>query len=104
MPTHRQYYAAIGNIPRFNEGPKWSEQSHADGRADLKEHQNQVSRHRETVSAREALGADEQWVRPPTPPGYWEIGFPNTQDVELQNDEADRMVAEKEVRIRQEAE
>ena len=78
----------------------------------VKEHQNKVSRHRETVRLiflihSHDFGAnsvsDKQWVRPPTPPGYWQIGFPNTQDVEEQNRKADAMVAEKEAKIRREA-
>lgn len=78
--------------------------------AQVKEHQNKVSRHRETVRLVfdildfEAIRlSDKQWVRPPTPPGYWQIGFPNTQDVEEQNRKADAMVAEKEAKIRREA-
>lgn len=81
--------------------------------AQITEHQNKVSRHRETVRSSHLIidsmnekgrgGADRQWVRPPTPPGYWAIGFPNTQDVEEQNRKADAMVAEKEAKIRREA-
>lgn len=44
-----------------------------------------------------------QWKRPPTPPGYWAIGFPSTQNVAEQNQKADMMVKEKEAQIRREA-
>jgi hypothetical protein len=40
-----------------------------------------------------------QWVRPPTPPGYWSIAFPTTQDVDAQNKKADAMDREKEERM-----
>lgn len=57
-----QYYEAVGPLPRYNAGPAWKDpeprerldRAH-DGdemgmtEAQIKEHQNQVSRHRETV-------------------------------------------------------
>lgn len=46
---------------------------------------------------------NRQWERPPTPPGFWKIGFPTTQDVEEQNKRADEMQREKEEKIRKEA-
>ncbi len=33
----------------------------------------------------------EHWARAETPPGYWNIGFPDTQQVEEMNAEARRM-------------
>ncbi|WWC91750.1 uncharacterized protein L201_006697 [Kwoniella dendrophila CBS 6074] len=88
------YYESVGEVPRYNQGPKWRDETDQiekeEGEA-VREHQNMVSRHRET------------WIRPPTPPGYWKIGFPSTQDVEEQNQQADRMLEEKEERIRKEA-
>jgi hypothetical protein len=44
-----------------------------------------------------------QWRKPPTPPGYWNIGFPSTQAVDEQNAKADAMLAEREAQIRREA-
>ncbi|WWC94927.1 hypothetical protein V866_001779 [Kwoniella sp. B9012] len=94
----KDWYEEIGDIPRFNQAPKWRDdaQMHEDEcnqtvSDQVREHQNMVSRHRET------------WVRPPTPPGYWKIGFPSTQDVREQNEQADKMMKEKEERIRREA-
>lgn len=58
---------------------------------DIEDHQNRVSRHREV------------WRRPPTPPDYWKIGFPTTQDVEKVNRQADEMVARREAEVRREA-
>ncbi|WVW86214.1 hypothetical protein I302_108256 [Kwoniella bestiolae CBS 10118] len=91
----RDWYEVIGDIPRFNQPPKWRDEHEEVVERDqgdyVREHQNMVSRHRET------------WIRPPTPPGYWKIGFPSSQDVREQNREADRMLREKEERIRREA-
>ena len=89
--TDRQYYEAIGPLPRFNEAPKWKDTLSSPTRHGVKEHQQQVSRHREV------------WERPPTPPGYWNIGFPTTQDVAEQNKRADEMAEEKEAKLRLEA-
>ena len=44
-----------------------------------------------------------QWRRPPTPPGYWSIGFPTTQDVKAQNERADEMVKKREAEVRRDA-
>ncbi|KAK4685524.1 hypothetical protein P7C73_g4625, partial [Tremellales sp. Uapishka_1] len=83
------YYEAIGTLPRFNQGPVWKDD--AETHADAKEHQNKVSRHRDT------------WEKAPTPPGYWQIGFPTTQEVAVQNEKADTMDKEKEAKIRRDA-
>lgn len=52
-----QYYAEIGALPRYNAGPAWKDPSESNGHdganmteAQIREHQNKVSRHRETVS------------------------------------------------------
>ncbi|WVQ66943.1 uncharacterized protein L199_005134 [Kwoniella botswanensis] len=94
----KDWYEEIGDIPRFNQAPRWRDdaqnhQSENDQTVSdhVREHQNMVSRHRET------------WMKPPTPPGYWKIGFPSTQDVREQNEQADKMMKEKEERIRREA-
>ncbi|WVR00144.1 hypothetical protein IAU59_007286 [Kwoniella sp. CBS 9459] len=92
----KDYYEAVGELPRFNHGPVWRDEpvsaDEGDRRAEdaVREHQNRVSRHRET------------WTKPPTPPGYWKIGFPSTQDVLEQNEKADQMIAEKEAKLRRE--
>ena len=50
----RQYYEAVGHIPRYNEAPKWNDTAstklgETSLQAEMQEHQNKVSRHRETV-------------------------------------------------------
>ncbi|WRT70182.1 uncharacterized protein IL334_007176 [Kwoniella shivajii] len=88
----RDYYDAVGEIPRYNQAPKWRDGPSVEkdeGEA-VRDHQNMTSRHRET------------WIRPPTPPGFWKIGFPSTQEISEQNEQADQMQREKEERLRRE--
>lgn len=85
-----QYYEAVGPLPRFNQGPAWKRDA-VDEEDDLTEHRNRVSRHRET------------WQRAPTPPDFWKIGFPSTQDVEAMNAKADEMTREREEEVRRQA-
>ena len=106
----QQYYEAVGPLPRYNERPVWKDHSQPQGSQDgdfMQEHQDKVSRHRETVPQALypiTLNTDkyDQWRRPPTPPGFWQIAFPNTQDVEQQNAMADQMMVEREVQVRRE--
>nr|KIR47424.1 hypothetical protein I312_03186 [Cryptococcus bacillisporus CA1280] len=88
------YYEAVGVMPKFHQAPSWKDQEQLgeeDEEQAAREHLNKVSRHR------------EDWVKPPTPPGYWQIGFPTTQEVEEQNRKADEMARERDERIRKEA-
>ena len=54
----QQYYEAIGDLPRFNQGPKWNDgpgmpsgagSSDIGGNDAVHDHQQLVSRHREVV-------------------------------------------------------
>lgn len=88
------YYEAVGVMPKFHRAPTWKDQEQIEeenGEQAVREHLNKVSRHR------------EDWVKPPTPPGYWKIGFPTTQEVEEQNRKADEMARERDEKIRKEA-
>ena len=58
---------------------------------DIAEHKQAISRHR------------AQWQGGKAPPGYWMIGFPDTQEVAKINAEADEMRREKEKQVRREA-
>ncbi|WVO14224.1 hypothetical protein L204_101856 [Cryptococcus depauperatus] len=90
----KDYYDAVGVMPRFNTGPEWrgtSDCPEKDEHEGIKQHRDKISRHRET------------WIKPPTPPGYWQIGFPTTQEVEEQNRKADEMAEDKKEQIRREA-
>ena len=59
--------------------------------ADIDAHQKAISRHRQT------------WARAKTPPGYWEIGFPNTQEVGYINNRAKEMEKKKKMEIENES-
>jgi hypothetical protein len=43
------------------------------------------------------------WERPKTPPNYWDIGFPTTQEVGDINERAEQMHQEKVLEIEREA-
>ena len=57
-----------------------------DAQADVAAHKKQISRHR------------HRWEAPQTPPGYWDIAFPDTQEVAEINRRADAMHAQKRAR------
>ena len=58
----------------------------------IESHNKAVSRHRHA------------WARATTPPGYWDIGFPNTQAVGNINEKAKEMHKKKKAEIDKEAE
>jgi hypothetical protein len=57
-----------------------------------------VSAHRQAVSRHRA-----QWERAPTPPGYWDIGFPDTQAVKQINERAAELHLRKRKAVAKEA-
>ncbi|CDO70073.1 hypothetical protein BN946_scf184601.g26 [Trametes cinnabarina] len=103
----RDYYEAIGPLPAPAKGPVWrsprstpSKRRRVDSFEDdddevaaaaIEEHKQAISRHR------------EHWPRAKTPPRYWNIEFPTTQQVEEMNAEAARMHEEKRQMIAREA-
>lgn len=126
--TRSQYYKAVGKLPPGPQPPLWRS-PHAtpmkatspgrrhladassvpnsprkrrvrdeDGDEDADEdtaaiaaHVQQISRHR------------QQWERPKTPPGYWEIAFPDTQEAAAINAQAREMHKQKRARVEEEA-
>lgn len=54
-------------------------------------HKQEISRHR------------QQWERASTPPGYWNIGFPDTQEADAINERAREMHERKRARVENEA-
>lgn len=127
----RDYYEAVGVIPPQLQRPAWrspttspvvgnrinrtclhereslndvdfSQDSSAPGVDDdmsnlqrqkaIQNHRNEISRHR------------AQWERPPTPPRYWDVGFPSTQEVAQINDQAKAIQMQKLEAARKEAE
>ncbi|CAL1703858.1 unnamed protein product [Somion occarium] len=73
------YYEAIGPLPPRLMPPPWRtptkpklDKVNSQERS-IQQHKHQISRHR------------NQWKIPQTPPGYWNIGFPDTQEAEIIN-------------------
>ena len=63
MADKNQYYEAIGELPRFNAGPAWNDAPQQAGTSNgdfMQEHQNKVSRHRETVSGTGPAGSSRR--------------------------------------------
>ena len=60
--------------------------------AEIEAHKQAISRHR------------AHWARGETPPRYWDIGFPDTQEVAAMNAEAARMHERKRARVAEDAE
>ncbi|KAI8848009.1 hypothetical protein BC829DRAFT_394854 [Chytridium lagenaria] len=63
-PCCKDYYEAIGPVPQILDLGQPARDS---------EHVNNISRHR------------YKWLPPSTPPGFWDVEFPNTSDVDEQN-------------------
>ena len=72
--------------------PRDSFEEEDENEAAIEQHKAVISRHR------------EHWARAETPPGYWNIGFPDTQQVAEMNAEARRMHERKRARVAVEAE
>jgi hypothetical protein len=96
-----QYYEAIGPLPPRLQPPLWasppptpaagpSSRHHQDASA-VASHKAAISRHR------------YDWDRAKTPPGYWNIGFPDTQEVEGINEKAKEMHRKKREMVEKEA-
>ncbi|KIK24935.1 hypothetical protein PISMIDRAFT_677712 [Pisolithus microcarpus 441] len=97
------YYKAIGPVPS-PQRPLWrspkrkrnacsrsDDDKDKENADDIEQHKHRVSRHR------------HHWHRPKTPPAYWEIGFPDTQEASEINRRAAAMHEKKLVDIEVEA-
>jgi len=99
----RDYYTTVGPLPQRQQPPRWRSESQesqpafawsknhvggmtkaeAETAAAIAAHRNEISRHR------------HQWAPTSTPPDYWDIGFPDTQQVQNINEKAAIMHAQK---------
>jgi len=81
--------------PEGHQGSKGKQSNHRPGSArrqsEVEAHKKAISRHR------------HNWERARTPPGYWDIGFPNTQEVGNINQKAKEMHKRKKDDIDREA-
>ncbi|KAJ7217745.1 DNA repair protein endonuclease SAE2/CtIP C-terminus-domain-containing protein [Mycena pura] len=100
------YYDAIGPMPNRLHAPLWRSppsssgegkrclrtgSTETDGAAEIMSHKQAISRHR------------HRWARATTPPSYWNIGFPSTQEVVSINDKAREMHQHKQILVQEEA-
>jgi len=83
--------SGVPNSPRKNRHTSTHDEDDPEEEAAIQEHMQRISRHR------------QQWERPKTPPAYWEIAFPDTQEAAAINKRAKEMHEEKKARIEQEA-
>ncbi|KAJ3112671.1 hypothetical protein HK100_002246 [Physocladia obscura] len=74
-PCCNDFYEAVGNVPPILELGQKLPQGHDDGDNDggSVAHLQKVSRHR------------TRFLKPETPEGFWDVGFPSTQEVEERN-------------------
>ena len=76
-----QYYEAVGPLPHSRQ-PLWRTPTKRKAPYNLhasdnnKENTDEVEEHKQLISRHR-----HHWHRPKTPPGYWDIGFPDTQEV-----------------------
>ncbi|PVF98898.1 hypothetical protein CPB86DRAFT_873045 [Serendipita vermifera] len=112
----KDYYAAVGPLPPRLQAPLWKSPTssptttskavqackihgeHRDMLDDEEDEDEHIVAHRQDVSRHR-----HQWARPKTPPGFWNIGFPTTQEVEAINRAAEEMHERREARIEKEA-
>ncbi|KAJ6625867.1 DNA repair protein endonuclease SAE2/CtIP C-terminus-domain-containing protein [Mycena sp. CBHHK59/15] len=102
----RDYYEAIGSMPNRLQPPLWRSPSSSPSEpkpcfragsapkdtADITSHKQAISRHR------------HHWARASTPPGYWNIGFPSTQEAADINEKAKELHQQKKKNVQEEAE
>ncbi|KAJ7187945.1 hypothetical protein C8R46DRAFT_1053135 [Mycena filopes] len=101
----RDYYEAIGPMPNRLQAPLWRTPPGSPSgpkqcphigaartsSADITSHKQAISRHR------------HHWERGKTPPSYWNIGFPDTQQAAKINEEAREMHQQKQKDVQREA-
>ncbi|KIJ17207.1 hypothetical protein PAXINDRAFT_73701 [Paxillus involutus ATCC 200175] len=98
----QEYYRAVGPQPASRQ-PLWrspsrktphnyhSSENDKENAEEVEEHMKRISRHR------------HHWHRAKTPPGYWDIGFPDTQEASEINRRAAEMHKRKLVDVEVEA-
>ncbi|KAF8227220.1 hypothetical protein L208DRAFT_1433702 [Tricholoma matsutake] len=101
----RDYYTAIGPLPNRLHAPLWrsptnspvkskgpcsrhgsSAQNGGETETDIERQAAAITSHKQAISRHR-----HQWERAHTPPGYWNIGFPDTQEAADINERAREM-------------
>ncbi|KAG2752280.1 hypothetical protein P692DRAFT_20816965 [Suillus brevipes Sb2] len=103
----RGYYEGVGPLPKPLRQPLWRSPSSTptkkrrlsfDSLSDYKENREDIEHHKKEISRHR-----HHWYRAKTPPGYWDIGFPDTQETTDINRRAAEMYAQKLVEVENEA-
>lgn len=103
----RGYYEGVGPLPKPLQKPLWRSPSSTptkkrrlsfDSLSDCKENREDIEHHKKEISRHR-----HHWYRAKTPPGYWDIGFPDTQETSDINRRAAEMYAQKLVEVENEA-
>jgi hypothetical protein len=102
-----QYYRTVGPLPPRLHAPLWrTPPSSPKSKATIlaspmnvdEENEQEIERHKREISRHR-----HNWAPPSTPPKYWSIGFPDTQEVREINREAEEMIEAKKARVETEA-
>ncbi|EFI26691.1 hypothetical protein CC1G_15462 [Coprinopsis cinerea okayama7 len=102
----REYYNAVGPLPPRPPGLLWASPSstpkrckHRAGKADEEDeedHETPTRRQKDIDAHKKGISRHRHnWERAKTPPDYWNIGFPNTQEVGEINERAEQMHRQK---------
>ncbi|KIM38589.1 hypothetical protein M413DRAFT_243905 [Hebeloma cylindrosporum] len=117
----REYYEKVGALPNRLQQPLWrsppttparpcprhshspenrqdSEGKRSNHRPSAARRQSDIESHKKAISRHR-----HNWARARTPPGYWDIGFPNTQEVGDINQKAKEMHKRKKDDVEREA-
>ncbi|KAJ7072046.1 DNA repair protein endonuclease SAE2/CtIP C-terminus-domain-containing protein [Mycena amicta] len=89
------YYERVGPMPQRLQPPLWRSPPKD---SDPTTREEQVAAHKQAISRHR-----HNWTRGNTPPGYWTIGFPSTQEVNNINEKAREMQQLKRNLVEQEA-
>ncbi|TFK67185.1 hypothetical protein BDN72DRAFT_843358 [Pluteus cervinus] len=110
----REYYEAVGPMPTRLRTPAWGSSppptpvkpcsrhplrgtdsdAGAGPSSSSSSRQKEIAKHKQSVSRHR-----HHWERTKTPPGYWNIGFPDTQEAQKINEEAMEMHKQKMQRV-----
>ncbi|KAF9784517.1 DNA repair protein endonuclease SAE2/CtIP C-terminus-domain-containing protein [Thelephora terrestris] len=103
----KEYYRTVGPLPPRLQAPLWrTPPSSPKAKAFMlaspmnvdEENEKEIERHMQEISKHR-----HNWAPPSTPPKYWSIGFPTTQEVMEINKEAEEMIEAKKAQVEAEA-
>ncbi|KAJ7748467.1 DNA repair protein endonuclease SAE2/CtIP C-terminus-domain-containing protein [Mycena maculata] len=101
----RDYYEAIGPLPNRLQPPLWRSPPNSPEKGKPCRHNAERGREEAITSHKQAISRHRHnWARASTPPSYWNIGFPDTQEAERINAQAETMHEQKRRAIQAEAE